>query len=109
MKTRTGHSRLLGPSSMVECRPVTRSGFVPAGTARRQRLIRTRIQYGERDFVAPLPVQVKWAGDTAVIVVDNLARGQSSLLTQPPLSRPVPVMPRPLCVDGDPGEVRIMG
>jgi hypothetical protein len=36
-------------------------------------LIRTRIQYGERDFVAPLPVQVKWAGDTAVIVVDNLA------------------------------------
>jgi hypothetical protein len=36
-------------------------------------LIRTRIQYGERDFVAPLPVQVKWAGDTPVIVVENLA------------------------------------
>jgi hypothetical protein len=36
-------------------------------------LIHTRIQYGERDFVAPLPVQVRWAGDTPVIVVDNLA------------------------------------
>lgn len=36
-------------------------------------LIHTRIQYGERDFVAPLPVQVQWAGDTPVIVVDNLA------------------------------------
>jgi hypothetical protein len=35
-------------------------------------LIHTRIQYGERDFVAPLPVQVKWAADTPVIVVDNL-------------------------------------
>jgi hypothetical protein len=36
-------------------------------------LIHTRIQYGERDFVAPLPVQVKWAGDTPVLVVDALA------------------------------------
>jgi hypothetical protein len=36
-------------------------------------LIHTRIQYGERDFVAPLPVQVQWAGDTPVIVVDDLA------------------------------------
>ncbi len=36
-------------------------------------LIHTRVQYGDRNFVAPLPVQVKWAGDTAVIVVDNLA------------------------------------
>lgn len=36
-------------------------------------LIHTRIQYGQRDFVAPLPVQVKWAGDTPVITVDNLA------------------------------------
>jgi hypothetical protein len=35
-------------------------------------LIHTRIQYGERDFVAPLPVQVKWAADTPVIIVDNL-------------------------------------
>jgi hypothetical protein len=35
-------------------------------------LIHTRVQYGERDFVAPLPVQVKWAGETPVIVVDNL-------------------------------------
>jgi hypothetical protein len=36
-------------------------------------LIHARIQYGGREFVAPLPVQVKWAGDTAVIVVDRMA------------------------------------
>lgn len=36
-------------------------------------IIRARIKYGDREFVAPLPVQVKWAGDTAVITVDALA------------------------------------
>jgi hypothetical protein len=36
-------------------------------------LIHARIQYGQREFVAPLPVQVRWAGDTAVMVVDGLA------------------------------------
>ena len=35
-------------------------------------LINARIQYGQRDFVAPIPVQVKWAGDTPVIIVDNV-------------------------------------
>ncbi len=35
-------------------------------------LITARIQYGQRDIVAPIPVQVKWAGDTPVIVVDNI-------------------------------------
>ncbi len=34
-------------------------------------LINARIQYGKRDFVVPVPVKVKWAGDTPVIVVDN--------------------------------------
>ncbi len=36
-------------------------------------LIRARIQYGKVDVVAPIPVQVKWAGDTPVIVVDKIA------------------------------------
>ena len=36
-------------------------------------LIHARIQYGQRDFTVPLPVQVKWAGDTPVITVDNMA------------------------------------
>lgn len=36
-------------------------------------LIRTRIQYGQKDIVAPIAVQVKWAGDTAVIIVDKLS------------------------------------
>jgi len=35
-------------------------------------LISARIQYGKKDMVAPIPVQVKWAGDTPVIIVDNV-------------------------------------
>jgi len=35
-------------------------------------LINARIQYGTKDIVAPIPVQVKWAGDTPVLVVDNI-------------------------------------
>jgi hypothetical protein len=31
------------------------------------------MKYGQREIIAPLPIQVKWAGDTAVIVVDNLS------------------------------------
>jgi hypothetical protein len=35
-------------------------------------LINARIQYGKVDIVAPIPVQVKWAGDTPVIILDNV-------------------------------------
>jgi hypothetical protein len=35
-------------------------------------LIHARIQYGKKDVTAPVPVQVKWAGDTPVIVVDKI-------------------------------------
>jgi len=35
-------------------------------------LITARIQYGNHDFVAPVPVVVKWAGDTPVIVLDKV-------------------------------------
>lgn len=35
-------------------------------------LINARLQYGKKDITVPLPVQVKWAGDTPVIIVDNL-------------------------------------
>jgi hypothetical protein len=35
-------------------------------------IIQARIQYGTKDFVAPVPVQVKWAGDTPVITLDNV-------------------------------------
>lgn len=35
-------------------------------------LINARIQYGQKDFVAPIPVRVKWAGDTPVITLDNV-------------------------------------
>jgi hypothetical protein len=35
-------------------------------------LIPARIQYGERDLTVPVPAPVKWAGDTPVIVVDNV-------------------------------------
>ncbi len=36
-------------------------------------LINARLQYGKKDIVAPIPVQVKWAGDTPVILVDKVA------------------------------------
>jgi hypothetical protein len=35
-------------------------------------LIQARIQYGQKNIVAPIPVVVKWAGDTPVIIVDNV-------------------------------------
>ena len=41
-------------------------------TADGQWTISARIQYGTLDFVAPVPVQVKWAGDTPLIIVDNI-------------------------------------
>jgi hypothetical protein len=36
-------------------------------------IINARIQYGDKDFTVPVPVQVKWAGDTPVITVDGMA------------------------------------
>jgi hypothetical protein len=35
-------------------------------------LIPARIQYGERDLTVPVPAPVRWAGDTPVIVIDNI-------------------------------------
>jgi len=35
-------------------------------------LLTSRIRYGEHDLTVPVPVQVKWAGDTPVITVDNV-------------------------------------
>lgn len=35
-------------------------------------IINAKLRYGGREIVAPIPVQVKWAGDTAVLVVDAL-------------------------------------
>ena len=35
-------------------------------------LVNARIQYSNKDLIAPIPVRVKWAGDTPVIVVDNV-------------------------------------
>jgi hypothetical protein len=35
-------------------------------------IIHARIQYNKKDIVAPIPVQVKWAGDTPVLIVDNI-------------------------------------
>ena len=34
--------------------------------------INARIQYGNFDMVAPVPVIMKWAGDTPVMIVDNV-------------------------------------
>lgn len=36
-------------------------------------LVHARIKYGEFDVVVPIPVQMNWAGDTAVLSVTDLA------------------------------------
>ncbi|MBX3422726.1 MAG: hypothetical protein KF752_14320 [Pirellulaceae bacterium] len=36
-------------------------------------LIHSRIKYGEHDVVVPVPIQVKWAGKTPVLTLDNIA------------------------------------
>jgi hypothetical protein len=35
-------------------------------------VINAKMKYKEQEIVIPIPVKVKWAGDTAVIVVDKL-------------------------------------
>ena len=35
-------------------------------------LIKARIQYGKNDLTIPMPLQVKWAGETPVITLDNV-------------------------------------
>jgi hypothetical protein len=35
-------------------------------------IITAHIQYGKQDIEAPIPVEVKWAGDTPVITLDNV-------------------------------------
>jgi hypothetical protein len=35
-------------------------------------VINARLRYGQQEVVVPVPVQVKWAGDTAVIIVDHM-------------------------------------
>lgn len=34
--------------------------------------LNARMKYGGQEIVVPIPVQVKWAGDTAVIIVNDL-------------------------------------
>ena len=36
-------------------------------------MIHARLQYGTKDVTVPIPVQVKWAGDTPVISITSLA------------------------------------
>jgi hypothetical protein len=35
-------------------------------------MIHARIQYAKQDFTMPIPVQVKWAGDTPVLTLDQV-------------------------------------
>lgn len=37
-----------------------------------QWLLTARIAYGDRDITVPIPLEIKWAGKTPVITVDNL-------------------------------------
>jgi hypothetical protein len=35
-------------------------------------IVKARIRLNNREMVVPIPVEVKWAGDTAVLIVDKL-------------------------------------
>jgi hypothetical protein len=35
-------------------------------------LLKTRIKYGETDKTVPIPLEIKWAGDTPIITLTNL-------------------------------------
>ena len=36
-------------------------------------VVNAKIKYNDREFIAPLPIKVRFAGDTPVIIVDDLA------------------------------------
>jgi hypothetical protein len=36
------------------------------------RVVHAYVKSGDNDFVAPIPVKVKWAGDTPILMVDKL-------------------------------------
>jgi hypothetical protein len=36
-------------------------------------LLKARIKYGDKDKTVPIPLEIKWAGDTPVITLTNLA------------------------------------
>jgi len=36
-------------------------------------LIKARIKYGDKDVTVPMPLEIKWAGDTPVITLTDLA------------------------------------
>ena len=49
---------------------ITRAIKLPEGDVW---LITARIQYGDKDLTVPMPLDIKWAGDTPVITLTNLA------------------------------------
>jgi hypothetical protein len=46
-----------------------------------QWVIRARMHYGQNEMVVPVPVQVKWSGDTPVIIVNNFSVGGNQSYT----------------------------
>jgi len=36
-------------------------------------LIKARVKYGDKDTTIPMPLEIKWAGDTPIITLTNLA------------------------------------
>jgi len=46
-----------------------------------QWIIRARMHYGQNEMVVPVPVLVKWSGDTPVIIVNNFSMGGNQSYT----------------------------
>jgi len=67
--------RLVGQFSVVggEDRPLAKEEYVISGVEKMNRgdywLFKAQIKYGRYDLTVPLPLEVKWAGDTPVITL----------------------------------------
>ena len=46
-------------------------------------LIKARIKYGDKDTTVPMPLEIKWAGDTPVITLDRPGDSESGHLHRP--------------------------
>jgi hypothetical protein len=71
--TFTGQWTPIKDGALGEAKPEKYTIVSVAKTGGDNWLINSKMRYQGQEIVAPIPVQVKWAGDTAVIIVNQLS------------------------------------
>jgi hypothetical protein len=61
----------LGPEKKGDKYEIVSAGKVKGD----QWVVNAKMRYGKNEFVMPVPVQVKWSGETPMLIVDNLSMG----------------------------------